>query len=64
VDTHIDEAVVEVESEELAGERWVAGDLLPGDAADDGVHAGAALRVEVVGQAGVGVEQPGPGAAQ
>jgi hypothetical protein len=62
--THVDEAVVEVEAEELAGEGGVTGDLLPGDAADDGVHAGAAPGVEVVGQAGVGLEQPRPGAAQ
>ena len=58
--TDLDEAVVEVEAEEAGGERGVGGDLRPGDAADDGVHAGAALLVEVVGQARVGLEEPRP----
>jgi hypothetical protein len=45
-------------------ERGVDGDLRPGDAADDGLRAGAAALVEVVGQARVGLQQPRPRAAQ
>jgi len=62
--TDLDEAVMEVEAEEASRERGVGGDLRPGDAADDGVHAGAALLVEVVGQPRVGLQQPRPRAAQ
>lgn len=62
--THLDEAVMEVEAEEASREGRVGGDLRPGDAADDGVHAGAAVLVEVVGQARVGLQQPRARAAR
>jgi hypothetical protein len=61
-ETDLDEAVVEVQPEQPSGEGGVGGDHLPCDGLDGGLGAGAGLGVEVVGQAGVGLQEPRAGA--